>query len=113
MEAVGRVHPRYRISEAIPDHPFTDYWDVFVLKHQNPFNIAAHMLGVVIFYGIVVWAIFSRNPWLLPLTLLSQGTGLLGHRLFERTSIDPQDAVFSVRASRCLNRYSMGSYCWP
>ena len=29
---------------------------------------------------------------------------LLGHYFFERSHIDLQDAVFSMRASRCLNR---------
>jgi len=34
----------------------------------------------------------------------SQLVGLIGHAIFERTHIDVQDAVFSTRASRCLNR---------
>jgi len=35
---------------------------------------------------------------------LSQLVGLAGHYFFERSHIDLQDAVFSLRASRCLNR---------
>jgi hypothetical protein len=34
----------------------------------------------------------------------SQIVGLIGHRFFERSYIDLQDAVFSVRASRALNK---------
>lgn len=85
-------------------HPFTDYWDVFVLKHRHPANIALHILGVVIFYGLLAGAIVTRNPWLLLALPSSQLVGLLGHALFERTHIDVHDAVFSGRASRCLNR---------
>lgn len=92
------------ISAAITDHPFTDYWDVFVLKHQHPANVAFHAVGVVIFYGLCLWAWASGQPWWLALLPLSQLTGLLGHRLFERSHIDRRDAVFSLRATRCLNR---------
>jgi succinate dehydrogenase/fumarate reductase cytochrome b subunit len=45
-----------------------------------------------------------HNPWLLALLPLSQFTGLVGHRLFERTPIDRQDAIFSLRATLSLNR---------
>lgn len=95
---------RNRISQSIEEHPFTDYWDIFVLKHQNPFNIALHGLGVVIFYGLLVAAFASKNYWLLLLLPASQIVGLIGHRFFERSYIDLQDAVFSIRASRCLNK---------
>jgi N-acyl-D-aspartate/D-glutamate deacylase len=95
---------RDRVNSMISEHPFTDYWDVFVLKHQHPGNIAMHMLGVIIFYGFLLIAAVSRDwRWLLALPL-SQIVGLIGHFLFERTYIDGKDAIFSVRASRCLNR---------
>ena len=92
------------INDSIIDHPFTDYWDIFVLKHQNSYNIALHVLGVIIFYGLLILAAIARNPWLLLFLPLSQMVGLVGHFLFEKSHIDLQDAVFSVRASRCLNR---------
>jgi N-acyl-D-aspartate/D-glutamate deacylase len=95
---------RNRISEAITDHPFTDYWDIFVMKHQHRANIALHVVGVIIFYGLAGLAVATRNWWLLLLLPLSQTVGLLGHYFFERSHIDWQDAVFSVRASGCLNR---------
>jgi N-acyl-D-aspartate/D-glutamate deacylase len=93
-----------RISDDIVDHPFTDYWDVFVLKHQRPANVACHMAGVVIFYGLLAVAWATGNPWWLCLLPSSQLIGLAGHRLFEQSHIDRRDAVFSLRASRCLNR---------
>lgn len=95
---------RLRIGPDVPAHPFTDYWPVFVLKHQNPVNIALHCLGVVWFYGFGLWA-FAARDWRLLLALPgSQLIGLLGHLFFERSYIDRQDAVFSMRASWCLNK---------
>lgn len=95
---------RNRISRDIGDHPFTDYWDIFVLKHQHPANIALHAAGVVIFYGLVVAALLTKNYWLLLLLPSSQLVGLIGHYVFERSYVDLRDAVFSLRASRSLNR---------
>lgn len=104
QEKLSRQRMRNRISSEIIDHPFTDYWEVFVLKHQNPYNIAFHMAGVIIYYGVLLWALLALNPWLLLLLPSSQIIGLLGHYFFERSHIDIQDAIFSLRASRCLNR---------
>lgn len=95
---------RNRISQSIEEHPFTDYWDIFVLKHQNPLNIALHALGVIIFYGLLIAAFALKNYWLLLLLPSSQIVGLIGHRFFERSYIDLQDALFSIRASRSLNK---------
>lgn len=92
------------INDQIKSHPFTNYWDVFVLKHQNIYNIALHFMGVIIFYGLLFAAFFWRQYWLLLLLPSSQLVGLIGHYFFERSHIDITDAVFSVRASRCLNK---------
>lgn len=104
LETAERLKLRNRINATISDHPFTDYWDIFVLKHRNPYNIGLHACGVIIFYGLLIAAWLARNPWLLLMTPLSQLAGLAGHYFFERSHIDLQDAVFSIRASRCLNR---------
>ena len=103
-DAAAQLKAHNRISDAISDHPFTDYWDIFVMKHRHPLNIALHALGVVIFYGLLALALILRNPWLLLALPSSQLVGLLGHAAFERSHIDAQDAVFSLRASRCLNK---------
>lgn len=103
-ERADRRRRRNRINAFVDDHPFTNYWDIFVLKHQNPLNIALHGVGVVLFYGLLIASWITRNPWLLLLLPSSQLVGLAGHYFFERSHIDFQDAVFSVRASRCLNR---------
>jgi hypothetical protein len=90
------------INNEILDHPFTDYWDIFILKHQHPINITLHILGIFVFYGLLFTSWIQHNPWLLLALPLSQITGLIGHLLFERSHVDIQDAVFSLRASRCL-----------
>jgi hypothetical protein len=95
---------RNRISDRILDHPFTDYWDIFLLKHQHPVNVALHIVGIFIFYGLLLTAWKLQNFWLLLGLPLTQLVGLAGHFLFERSHIDLQDAVFSWRASYCLGR---------
>jgi hypothetical protein len=95
---------RNQINNQILDHPFTKYWDIFVLKHQHPINIALHIIGIVFFYGLLFSAWKLQNFWLLLGLPLTQLIGLTGHFLFERSHIDLQDAVFSWRASYCLGR---------
>ncbi|CAD0226067.1 MULTISPECIES: Mpo1-like protein [Planktothrix] len=95
---------RNRISDRILDHPFTDYWDIFVLKHQHPINIALHIIGIIFFYSLLFTICKSQNYWLLLGLPLTQLIGLAGHFLFERSHINLQDAVFSWRASFCLGK---------
>lgn len=94
---------RFKVDVSGAPHPFARYWDVFLLKHQDPRNVALHALGVVLFYGLCAAAWLAGDwRWLLA-TPSSQLVGLLGHRLFERSPVDPSDAVFTLRASACLN----------
>lgn len=97
-------HQRNRLDDDITDHPFRDYWDIFVYKHQDRANIALHCLGVVLMHGSTLAALLSWNAWFLLGIPLSQLTGLLGHLIYERSHVDLRDLVFSWRASRCLNR---------
>jgi hypothetical protein len=104
LNSLSKQKLRNQIDDQIIDHPFTDYWDVFVLKHQHPINIFLHILGIFIFYGLLFSAWKLQNFWLLLALPLTQIVGLTGHFLFEQSHIDLQDAVFSWRASRCLGR---------
>jgi hypothetical protein len=52
---------RYRINNQILDRLFTDYWDIFVLKHQHPINITIHILGIFFFYGLLFHAWKLQN----------------------------------------------------
>ena len=95
---------RNRIDDELVDHPFRDYWDIFVFKHQARGNVLMHCAAVVMMYAGGLAAVATWNPWWLLLVPLSQATGLAGHWLFERNHVDTRDVVFSWRASRCLNR---------
>jgi hypothetical protein len=95
---------RNRIDDELVDHPFREYWDVFVFKHQAPGNVLLHCVAVLMMYASGAALVATWNPWWLLLVPLSQATGLAGHWLFERTHVDVRDVVFSWRASRCLNR---------
>jgi hypothetical protein len=95
---------RNKINNQTLDHPFTDYWDIFVLKHQHPINISLHIVGIFFFYGLLFSTWKLQNFWLLLGLPLTQLIGLTGHLLFERSHIDLQDAVFSGRASYCLGK---------
>ena len=95
---------RSKINDRIVDHPFTEYWDVFVLKHQHPINIVFHLIGILFFYGLLLMIWQTKNCWLILGLPFTQLIGLFGHFFFERSHIDLQDAVFSWRASLCLGR---------
>lgn len=95
---------RNQIDDRILDHPFTDYWDIFVLKHQHPINIILHIAGIIFFYALLFAIWQSQNYWLFFALPIAQLIGLAGHYLFERSHIDLQDAVFSWRASFCLGK---------
>lgn len=95
---------RNRIDDELVDHPFREYWDVFVFKHQSGGNVLLHCIAVLLMYGSGAALLLTWNPWWLLLVPLSQATGLAGHWLFERSHVDVRDFVFSWRASRSLNR---------
>jgi hypothetical protein len=95
---------RNRIDDETIDHPFAEYWDVFVFKHQQRGNVMLHCIAVGMMHGAWIGLIATTNLWLLLLVPLSQVTGLVGHLVFERSHIDMRDLLFSWRASFCLNR---------
>jgi hypothetical protein len=95
---------RNRIDDLLVDHPFSEYWDVFVYKHQDRRNVALHWLAVPTIHAGLCGLLVTWNPWWFGLILLSQVMGTTGHLLFERSHIDVRDFVFSWRTSRCLHR---------
>jgi len=107
VSARGRaaVLARYRdrLDDSTYDHPFKDYWQIFVFKHQARANVLLHCVAVVMMYGALPLAVLLNGWWLL-LVPAAQLTGLAGHLLFERSHVDTRDFVFSWRASRCLSR---------
>jgi len=103
VEADSRIR-RSRPDESSEASPFGTYWDVFLVKHQNKNNVALHCLGVILFYGPLAFAALTHNYLWLALLPGSQLVGIIGHRLFERSPIDPFDAIFTLRASWALNK---------
>jgi N-acyl-D-aspartate/D-glutamate deacylase len=94
---------RNRLDNSNYDHPFTDYWQIFVFKHQDRANVLLHCLAVLMMYSALPLALLLNWWWLL-LVPASQLTGLAGHLLFERSHVDTRDFLFTWRASRCLSR---------
>lgn len=103
-ELIFQRRLRMRIREEIPEHPFTTYWPIFVLKHQRPINVFVHVSAMVFLYALIVTTIVTGHWNLLILVPLSQSAGLISHALTERTHIDFGDAIFSLRAFSSLNR---------
>lgn len=103
-ETAAQARFRNRISEdrSLPEG--TDYWLVFLHKHQNPANVGMHCFALLLTYIIPLLALYCHNPWLLLLFPVSHLIGLIGHLCFERTPIDRQDMIFSWRAGISLHR---------
>ncbi|MDR3477458.1 MAG: amidohydrolase family protein [Gammaproteobacteria bacterium] len=95
---------RNRINDELWDHPFTQYWDIFLLKHQHKWNAIYHCWAVVVMYALFILAVYTRHFYWLLFMPISQLIGLIGHRLFERSAIDVRDTIFSWRAFLCLHR---------
>jgi hypothetical protein len=38
---------RHRISKSVPSHPFSQYWDIFLIKHRHVVNVWIHALAIV------------------------------------------------------------------
>lgn len=94
---------RGRLDDATYDHPFTDYWHIFVFKHQDRGNVLLHCAAVLAMYSALPLALLASWWWLL-MVPASQLIGLAGHLLFERSHVDTRDFTFSWRASRSLSR---------
>jgi N-acyl-D-aspartate/D-glutamate deacylase len=95
---------RNRINDDLWDHPFTKYWDIFLLKHQHRSNAILHCLAVMAMYAFFFLALLTKNAWWLVLMPISQFIGLVGHTLFERSAVDVRDTIFSWRAFLSLHR---------
>ena len=94
----------YRAQDSTVLYASSDYWEVFVLKHRHPGNLVFHVVSGCVFYGLPIAVAGTGNPWWLCGLPFSSVIGVIGHALFEPGKIDLQDAVFSWRTLRCLNR---------
>ncbi len=93
---------RLKISNELTQHPFTDYFDIFLLKHQHPMNVFIHVLSMV-WHLICLLAIFYfKALWPVLLIPVSMYMGHWAHKKFEDNFVDPMDALGSPRAVRSL-----------
>lgn len=100
-EALARYRNRITEDCCLPEG--TNYWTVFLRKHQHPANVGLHCFALTVTYIIPLVALFLKEPLILWLFPLAHLIGLIGHVLFERTPIDPLDLIFSWRASVSLH----------
>ena len=69
-------------GDRLEDVEVMEYWDIFLLQHQHRMNVALHVVGILIFYGLLFAALGFQNPWILLGLPLSQWMGLMGHFWF-------------------------------
>lgn len=63
------------------------YREHFTAEHQHPANIGLHVFGTVASAGFMVFVLVSPAPWLALLyPVVHAVPGLVGHRLFERST---------------------------
>jgi hypothetical protein len=63
------------------------YRQVFLAEHQQPVNVALHILGTLAGLAYVPWALWLPGWWMLWVLLfpvVHAAPGLLGHRWLER-----------------------------
>lgn len=92
------------LRKEIDNYPCSDYWEIFVLKHQHPVNILIHMVSAILFYGVPLTALYTRNPWILCLMPFSSGIGVFGHAICERTNVGFKDSICSPDVVRCSTK---------
>ncbi len=104
QEKAYQNHLKMKVNDDIADHPFQDYWEIFVLKHQKPLNIWVHVIAMYYLYAVLGALIITGNwQWLIAIPL-SPLAGLITHHLAEKTHIDFEDALFTRRSFYCLNK---------
>ncbi len=70
-------------------------WDLFVLRHQQPFNVGIHFISFLMFWLGPVAAILI-HPAFLAFFFLSGLLGVAGHYLFKDGTVDRKEATSSV-----------------
>lgn len=104
----------FYISDEIPEHPFDNYWDVFVMKHQNHKNIFTHVFFMYVLWALIITTIVTGELWPIILMPISMVMGNTAHKVVEDTYIDPFDAFAAPRAMVSLHKmmflYTFGLY---
>ncbi len=70
-----------------------DAWDLFVLRHTKPGNLAVHFVSFLMFFGAPVLALLTWDPWWLLAFFLSGGVGAAGHYAFDDAGVSLREAT--------------------
>jgi hypothetical protein len=78
-------------------NPTLESWDLFVVRHQKPSNLAGHFISLLLFYGSPFLALLTSQPIWLVGFFSSGAVGALSHHLTGDGKINLQEATSSPR----------------
>lgn len=78
-------------------NPTLESWDLFVVRHQKPSNLAGHFISLLLFYGSPLLALLPSQPIWLVGFFISGGVGALSHHLTGDGKVKFQEATSSPR----------------
>jgi hypothetical protein len=70
-------------------------WDLFVIRHQKPTNLAGHFVSFLMFYGGPAFALATGSPWGWFVFFASGGVGALSHFLTGDGKVNLREATSS------------------
>ena len=68
-------------------------WDLFVVRHTHPGNLAVHALSALLFFGTPPLALLLWTPWPLLGFAASGLVGAAGHAVFRDGGVSPREAT--------------------
>lgn len=71
-------------------------WDLFVLRHRHPGNLAVHFVSALMFFGTPIAAAATRNPWWLIGFFSSGMVGVFGHYAFKDSGVSLREATVAT-----------------
>lgn len=72
-------------------------WELFVLRHRKPGNLAVHFVSFVVYYTSPCLALGLKNPLYLLGLPLSGMIGASGHFLFKDGGVKVKEATFDPK----------------
>lgn len=78
-------------------NPTLESWDLFVVRHQKPSNLAGHFVSLLLFYGSPLLALLTSQPIWLVGFFSSGAVGALSHHLTGDGKINLKEATSSPR----------------
>jgi hypothetical protein len=77
--------------------PTLESWDLFVVRHQKPSNLAGHFISFLLFYGSPLLALLTSQPMWLVGFFISGGVGALSHHFTGDGKVNLHEATSSPR----------------